>query len=245
MKYPVLLIDTSSRHLVFARIDGQGEGRVLVELPDGRSEDAIDNAVAKLFLRIEDIAEIWLGEGPGSFVGLRSSFAYVRMLAMLTGKPCCTFFSSRLWRALFGISPVDWLLTRTNARLYYADRFSPERETLVVDIAAEGERPRGDVYCFADTWISAAQGKIENNSTDQAGNRTGAAASAAEPSSEASRRHDAVEAGWKYLTMGDAQIAADALTPENLALTQPKSPTDLNPIYGHELNFTLAKGNNG
>ena len=65
MKYPVLLIDTSSRHLVFARIDGQGEGRVLVELPDGRSEDAIDNAVAKLFLRIEDIAEIWLGEGPG------------------------------------------------------------------------------------------------------------------------------------------------------------------------------------
>lgn len=218
MTYPVLLMDTSSRHLVFARLNGNGEGSVLVELPDGRSEDAIDNAVAKLFAQTEDIGEIWLGEGPGSFVGLRSSFAYVRMLAMLAGTPCRTFFSSRLWRALFGISPGDWLLTRTNARLYYADRFTPDRETLVVDVAAEGERPRGDVYCFADTWISAAQGKITSNSTDQ---------------------------GWKYLTMGDAQIAAGALTPENLALTQPKSPTDLNPIYGHELNFTLAKGNNG
>lgn len=237
MTYPVLLMDTSSRHLVFARLNGNGEGSVLVELPDGRSEDAIDNAVAKLFAQTEDIGEIWLGEGPGSFVGLRSSFAYVRMLAMLAGTPCRTFFSSRLWRALFGISPGDWLLTRTNARLYYADRFTPDRETLVVDVAAEGERPRGDVYCFADTWISAAQGKITSNSTDQAGHRTGGP--------QASRRHEAVPGGWKYLTMGDAQIAAGALTPENLALTQPKSPTDLNPIYGHELNFTLAKGNNG
>ncbi|MFO1472833.1 MAG: hypothetical protein U1F27_17585 [Turneriella sp.] len=218
MKYPVLLIDTSSRHLVFARLDGRGAGQVLIELPDGRSEDAVDNAVAKLFSHIDDIGEIWLGEGPGSFVGLRSSFAYVRMLAMLTGKPCRTFYSSRLWRALFGIAPSAWLMTRTNARLFYADRFTTARETLVVDIAAEGERPRGEVYCFTDTWISAAPAKKGGQGMGQ---------------------------GWKYLTMGDAQIAAGALTPENLALTQPKSPVDLNPIYGHELNFTLAKGNNG
>lgn len=228
MTYPVLLMDTSSRHLVFARLNGQGEGRVLVELPDGRSEDAIDNAVAKLFAQTEDIGEIWLGEGPGSFVGLRSSFAYVRMLAMLTGKPCRTFYSSRLWRALFGIQPNDWLLTRTNARLYYADRFVPERETLVVDILAEGECPRGEIFCFADTWVPTAAAK--------AADRTGAAARAAEPGSVA---------GWQYLTLGDAQIAAGALTPENLALTQPKTAAELNPIYGHELNFTLAKGNNG
>ena len=229
MTYPVLLMDTSSRHLVFARLNGQGEGRVLVELPDGRSEDAIDNAVAKLFAQTEDIGEIWLGEGPGSFVGLRSSFAYVRMLAMLTGKPCRTFFSSRLWRAVFGVAPGAWLLTRTNARLYYADRFVPERETLVVDMQAEGECPRGEIFCFADTWVSATVAKA-------AADRTGAAARAAEPGSVA---------GWQYLTLGDAQIAAGALTPENLALTQPKTAAELNPIYGHELNFTLAKGNNG
>ena len=218
MKYPVLLIDTSSRHLVFARLNSEGTGEVLHALPGARSEDAIDNAVEKLFPRIEEIGEIWLGEGPGSFVGLRSSFAYARMLAMLAGTPCRTFFSSRLWRVLFGIAPAAWLLTRTNARLFYADRFTTARETLVVDIAADGEKPCGEVYCFTDTWISAAPTQKDGHSTDQ---------------------------GWKYLTMGDAQIAAGALTPENLALTQPKSPADLNPIYGHELNFTLAKGKNG
>ncbi len=245
MKYPALLVDTSSRHLIFARLDSATSGEVLRALPEARSEDAIDNAVAKLFERVEDIGEIWLGEGPGSFVGLRSSFAYVRMLVMLAGKPCRTFFSSRLWRALFGIEPDAWLLTRTNARLFYGDRFTTERETLVVDIAAEGQRPRGDVYCFADTWLSAAPAQKDGHSIDQPGDRTGAAASAAEPGSQASRRHDAVQADWKYLTIGDARLAAGALTPENLALTQPKSATDLNPIYGHELNFTLAKGNNG
>ena len=128
MKYPVLLIDTSSRHLVFARLNSEGTGEVLHALPGARSEDAIDNAVEKLFPRIEEIGEIWLGEGPGSFVGLRSSFAYARMLAMLAGTPCRTFFSSRLWRVLFGIAPAAWLLTRTNARLFYADRFTPEDE---------------------------------------------------------------------------------------------------------------------
>lgn len=218
MNYPVFLIDTSSRHLVFARLNGKGEGRVIHQLSEARSEDLIDNAVGSLFPRVEDIGEIWLGEGPGSFVGLRSSFAYVRMLAMLAGTPCRTFFSSRMWRSLFAVQPESWFLTRTNARLYYADRFTPARETLVVDIAAEGEKPRGEVYCFAETWISAAPNNNGGHSTDQ---------------------------GWKYLTMGDAQIAADALTPENLALTQPQSPADLSPIYGHELNFTLAKGNNG
>lgn len=218
MMYPALLIDTSSRHLIFARLDDDGKGQVLHQLSEGRSEDFVDNAVATLFPQIEDIREIWLGEGPGSFVGLRSSFAYVRMLAMLAGTPCRTFFSSRLWRALFAVQGGAWLLTRTNARLYYADRFTTARETMVVDIAAEGERPRGEVYCFADTWISAAPITKAGHSTDQ---------------------------GWTYLTMGDAQIAADALTPENLALTQPKSPAELTPLYGHELNFTLAKGNNG
>ncbi len=221
MNYPALLVDTSSRQLVFARLDAPGKGQVIKQLGAGRGEDNIDKAVAGLFSRTGEIGEIWLGEGPGSFVGLRSSFAYVRMLAMLTGKPCRTFYSSRLWRALIGIAPGDWLLTRTNARLYYADRFAPTRETLVVDIATEGERPRGNVFCLTDTWLPAA------------------------PASGSNRAQDAVEASWKYLTMGDAQIAPDALTPENLALTQPKSTTDLHPIYGHELNFTLAKGNNG
>ena len=153
MTGPALLIDTSTRHLVFARV--AEKGALIVKTAD-RGEDTLDTAVEQLFPE-GGIGEIWLGEGPGSFVGLRSSFAYARMLSMLTQVPCRTFLSSRLWRSFFGVAASDWFLMRTNARLYYAERYAPQREAEAVDVEAAA-RLTGDKFCFIDSWL-ASQGK--------------------------------------------------------------------------------------
>lgn len=216
MNYPVLLIDTSTRWLIFARLEADGSGITLCRQTGNRGEDTIDAAIGELFPVSEDIREIWLGAGPGSFVGLRSSFAYCRMYAMLAKIPCRTFVSSRLWRLFFGVSNSDWFLTRTNQRLYYADRFSPEREAFAVD-AGDTSRLSGDsVVCFAESWQAA-----QTKSTDEK------------------------ISAWRYVSLADAQITHQKLNAENLALSADTGHDRLVPIYGHELNFVLAKGNNG
>ena len=216
MSYPALLIDTSSRHQIFVRFDAEGRGKFLYRLSEGRSEDIIDQAVDELFGDVTSIAEIWIGEGPGSFVGLRSSFAYVRMLATLAGTRCRTFYSSRLWRALFGLPAGAWFLTRTNARLFYGDRFHEgKREARVVDLQVAESALTGSVYCFAGTWA------------------------------EAKGKTSALPQADKYCAIEDARLETAVVTEAALALSAPRIPGELTPLYGHELNFTLAKGNNG
>lgn len=212
MKFPALLIDTSTRYLAFARVEGDGVGKLIAKTVADNGEETIDQAVAELFPKSEEIAEIWLGEGPGSFVGLRSSFAYARMLAMLSGVPCRTFFSSRLWRSFFSVTENDWFLTRTNARLFYAERYTPAREAEAVDLGG-AMRLAGEKFCFYDSWISTAQ------------------KNAAEEESLAA----------KLFHFADARIGEMSLRQEVLHLSEAKHHADLNPLYGHELNFALAK----
>lgn len=215
MKYPALLIDTSTRYLVFARLDSEGQGEVIVRENPGQNEEAIDTAVAHFFGDLSKLREIWLGQGPGSFVGLRSSFAYVRMLAMLMKIPCRVFYSSLLWRNFFAVSERDWFLTRTNAKLFYADRFSGNREALPVEagaIAALG----GQKYCFFESWVSTNE-KI------------------AEPGNEMP---------VKLCRYECADFRAHLLTPVSLKLATAQNTDALTPLYGHELNF-VQKVTNG
>lgn len=206
-----LLIDTSTRHLVFAK---PGEGSVIVKT--AAADGVIDEAVAALFPNLDEIGEIWLGEGPGSFVGLRSSFSYVRMLAMLTGIPCRTFFSSRLWRHFFGVPAGAWFLMRTNARLYYAERFAADgsREARAVEEADVTGLAGGgsEIFCFADSWVAREEKPVP-----------------------------ALTAPWRLLRFAEARPAAETLTAELLVLSEKKRHDHLNPLYGHELNFALAK----
>jgi tRNA A37 threonylcarbamoyladenosine modification protein TsaB len=211
VKVPALLIDTSTRHLIFARIEEGKAGLLLAKVSAMESEDTIDDVVAELFPRSEDIAELWLGQGPGSFVGLRSSFAYARMLSMLGKIPCRTFLSSRLWRAFFGVAPEAWFLTRTNARLYYAERYTTAREAEAVDVAGATALV-GEKFCFIDSWIPSSQKD-----------------SLAE-----------INLPWKERRFVDARLGTEFITPEILQLSGETPHLELQPLYGHELNFVLA-----
>jgi tRNA A37 threonylcarbamoyladenosine modification protein TsaB len=208
-----LLIDTSTRHLVFAK---PGEEKLIVKTAAVDGDGVIDEAVAALFPDLSEVGEIWLGEGPGSFVGLRSSFSYVRMLAMLTGLPCRTFYSSRLWRHFFGVPAEAWFLMRTNARLFYAERFAADgsREARAVTGADVASLAGGEVFCFIDSWLA----RDEKSPAE-------------------------LTAPWQLLRFAEARPAAKTLTPELLILSERKRHDNLNPLYGHELNFALAKQN--
>lgn len=215
MKSGKLLIDTSTRHQIFARVES-GADSVLIRSAAESGEETIDAAVAELFPDLGTLGEIWLGEGPGSFVGLRSSFAYVRMLTMLRSLSCRTFHSSRLWHQLLGVPAGDWLLMRTNQRMYYAERFLPEREACARDLA-EARELKGNISCYNDSWKAKNENAPEND----------------------------LPAHWHMPKINTDQIETGKIDAGLLQLSEPKLHNILEPLYGHELHFKLAKGNNG
>lgn len=209
-----LLIDTSTRHLIAGRLSAQ-ENRFLCLETALHGEGALDYAVATLFPDLSAIGEIYLGEGPGSFVGLRSSFAYVRMLAMLRGIACRTFRSSRLWHILLGVPQDAWLLMRTNARLFYAERFHSQYEARAVELPAL--ELTGAIYCYSDSWQAKASHWEQQT----------------------------LPPHWQRVFFTAEKLLSDKITADVLRLSEIKPHDTLTPLYGHELYFKLAKGNNG
>ncbi|HMV35355.1 MAG TPA: hypothetical protein PKD60_05635 [Turneriella sp.] len=215
MNTAALLIDSSTRHLLVGRVSKAGTALRCTET-SAAGENAIDLAVADLFPDLAEISEICLGEGPGSFVGLRSAFAYTRMFAMLRAIPCRTFHSSRLWHLLLGVPQDEWLLMRTNAKLYYAERFVPGRESAAVDIADAGNLT-GKIYCYSGSWL-AKNPQAENNE---------------------------IPAHWQKTDFAPEKIPGFQVNSALLRLSEVKPHDSLTPLYGHELHFKLAKGFNG
>lgn len=215
MKLPALIIDTSSRYLVTGRIENTGPAKLTAAESILQGEDAVDSAVHALFPDLGELQSLWLGQGPGSFVGLRSSFAYARMLVMLRNVECRVFWSSLLWRQIFSVPADAWLLTRTNAKLYYADRFAPGREALAVEAEA-AQSLGGELFCLQDTWQPQAK-----NAASTAQTNIGTMFKMAETS-------------W---SLPDGWLSG-------LNLGEPLQHDALQPVYGHDLNLKLAKGNN-
>lgn len=211
MNYPALLLDTSTRYLFAARIDSHGEATMRILLASSSGEDTLDNVVGELFREIAAVREIWLGLGPGSFVGLRSSFAYARMLTMLTGVTCRTFYSSRLWRMGFAVPPSAWFLTRTNAKLFYGERYAPEREARALEAHEVPTLSGAERVCFCDSWV---------------------------PIKEITGGGDLPLC--RRVDFKDAIFHSKDLTAENLYLSEPKQHSELVPLYGHELHFAMA-----
>ena len=215
MKQAALLIDTSTRHVLVGRYDGAGLALRSTDTV-AAGEDAIDLAVSALFPDLAELSEMYLGEGPGSFVGLRSAFAYGRMLAMLRSVACRTFHSSRLWHILLGVPQSEWLLMRTNASLFYAERFVPGRESVAVDIAAAGSLT-GRIHCYPGSWLAK----------------------------NAQSEKDEFPAHWQKTEFAPEKVLGIQVDSALLRLSEVKPHDSLTPIYGHELHFKLAKGNNG
>jgi tRNA A37 threonylcarbamoyladenosine modification protein TsaB len=215
MNRAALLIDSSTRHLLVARTSATGTLWQLRETASA-GEDALDLAVAALFPELDEIEEIYLGEGPGSFVGLRSAFAYARMLSMLREIPCRTFHSSRLWHLLLGVPMEEWLLMRTNAKLYYAERFVPGREAAAVGIV-EADKLTGNIHCYSGSWLSKNIQPENNEIPDH----------------------------WQTRDFLPEKISGLQINSALLQLSERKPHDSLTPIYGHELHFQLAKALNG
>lgn len=213
LKFPALIIDTSTRYLVAGRIEGSAPIKLMATESITQGEDAVDRVIGALFPDLSELKAFWLGQGPGSFVGLRSSFAYARMLVMLRQVECRVFWSSLLWRQLFSVPAADWLLTRTNAKLYYADRFTPQREAVAVESEAAlalGAR----LFCLQDSWV----GSQKSGGTAQ---------------TEIGTMFKMAEANW---SLPDGWLS-------QLGLSEPLQHDALQPVYGHDLNLKLAKGN--
>lgn len=215
LNFPALLLDTSTRYLICARVESE-EGCVLTASENiARNEDAIDAAVARLFPDLDELRGIWLGQGPGSFVGLRSSFAYARMLVMLRQLDCRTFWSSLLWRQIFSVPETAWFLTRTNAKLFYADRFATERDAAAIGPDAAAAL-NGEVFCFSESWKQ----QHRNAAAETAEYTIGT-----------------------MLHMADARFEISSAGQEKLRLSDRIPHIAVQPVYGHELNLKLAKGN--
>ena len=215
MKLPALVIDTSTRYLVAGRVEGSGPIKLSAVESISRGEDAVDGAIAELFPDLGEMKSLWLGQGPGSFVGLRSSFAYARMLVMLRQLDCQVFWSSLLWRQIFAVPRQAWFLSRTNAKLFYADRFTPDREAHAIEADAARSLD-GDVFCLSDSWQPQPNGAAHQPAPTTIGT---------------------------MLHMADARWSLPDSWLSQLALSQPLQHDALHPVYGHELHFKLAKGN--
>jgi tRNA threonylcarbamoyladenosine biosynthesis protein TsaB len=85
----ILALDTSTEHCSVALLD---EGRVLaVDAPAGQKHSEVllpmvDGLLEDAGLRLEDLAGIAFGAGPGSFTGLRIACAVAQGLAFGVGK---------------------------------------------------------------------------------------------------------------------------------------------------------------
>lgn len=214
MKFPALIIDTSTRYLVAGRAEHEGPVELRAVTSISRGEDAVDSMIAGLFPDLGELKTLVLGQGPGSFVGLRSSFAYARMLVMLRQLDCRVFWSSLMWRQIFSVPREAWFLTRTNAKLFYADRFTPGREAHAIE-AEPALSLKGGVFCLNDSW---------------------------QPQTQSAGINPAQQTIGTMLHMADARWQLpDSWLPQ-LALTDVLQHEALHPVYGHELNFKLAKG---
>lgn len=73
------------------------------------------------FLRqqnINQVNEIYLGQGPGSFTSLRISFSYIRTLSLVERIKTFTFSSIKFWRDFF-YADAELFLQKANRNLYY------------------------------------------------------------------------------------------------------------------------------
>lgn len=211
---PILLLDTATSASVFARIDKSAQ-KFFVNKPAIAGEDSIDRGIDTLFPDLKDLEEVWLGAGPGSFVGLRSSFAYIRMLTMLQNIPCRTFFSSELWHQIFHLPQDRWLLMRTNAKLFYAERFAPERRSLAVSVE-EAVTLEGDVSYYIESW----QPKIEKQDSQY-------------------------PPQWQRVFFEPAAKNLEHLDCRKLHRSEQTLHSALEPLYGHELHFKRSTGKYG
>jgi len=153
----ILVVDSSQSVHYFCLFDQNTETAIFSKAQRG-SDTQFDECFASLV--DSPIDEIWLGQGPGSFTGLRVSFSYIRAWSLLGNVKLRLFHSSLLWRKLLQLRDVEWLLFPINANLFYGDRFDPKREFDFESPESWSEKLRGYVQPLA-ILNSSAKNKSE------------------------------------------------------------------------------------
>ncbi|MBN3039352.1 MAG: tRNA (adenosine(37)-N6)-threonylcarbamoyltransferase complex dimerization subunit type 1 TsaB [Candidatus Omnitrophica bacterium] len=87
----LLLLDTSSRYLSLAVSKDEkvlySTNRILDRKRSAKLVSLIDNSLKKAQLSLEEIDGFCVGQGPGSFTGLRIGITAIKGLAYILGKP--------------------------------------------------------------------------------------------------------------------------------------------------------------
>ena len=92
-----LFLDTSNKYLYIALFDGEKElVKVLMEGNNNHSETLVDKlkeTLASIMLKAQDLDEIYVGKGPGSYTGVRVSVTVAKVMAYTLNKPLYAFSS--------------------------------------------------------------------------------------------------------------------------------------------------------
>lgn len=100
-----------------------------------------------------EINAFYMGNGPGSFTGLRSLFAFMRTLSMLDKIPLITFHSLAFWHSILAHKSDDLLLTRVNRNLFYLyDPETPDTHSMVNTTSALEIPGNREILCRLDSW---------------------------------------------------------------------------------------------
>lgn len=138
----VIAIDNSTDTLYMELFEAQGEKYRSLKQKIFRPERGRDDWLVRAlddFYDIDNLQEekdaFALGEGPGSFTGLRILFSYIKTLAQIKRIPVITFSSLKLWQsAVCREYPQEGFLFQANRNLFHLippENQSPDWETLL------------------------------------------------------------------------------------------------------------------
>ncbi|MDH5721475.1 MAG: tRNA (adenosine(37)-N6)-threonylcarbamoyltransferase complex dimerization subunit type 1 TsaB [Spirochaetia bacterium] len=121
----ILAFDTSSRWFYVSLLREESKSLKVVDLTTDKipreSDDWLHDIIQeKLALFINDKPDVLaVGQGPGSFTGLRIAYTYARVLGMLWEIPVISFSSIQLWKSAFNVQENDVFIIPANKNLFY------------------------------------------------------------------------------------------------------------------------------
>lgn len=150
-----LIVDTSTSHTFLQFIKRGKTNHMELTKASLERDDWFAKLVDEYFE--EDLDSVAIGRGPGSFTGLRISFAYIKIRCLLQNIPLFTFSSGRFWHSFFELPENAWLCIRMNKNMYYA--FNSLGDFKAVESSALSNSQLPDFFDFNEVYLWETSGR--------------------------------------------------------------------------------------